>query len=471
MIEDKAFFCPQIMLPSGWAANVAVHVDNAGVITGITANATPDTATKILAGPVMPGMANVHCHAFQRAMAGLSHWAAQDVEDFWSWRETMYAFVQNVDGGQMKAITGYLYMEMLKAGYTAVGEFHYLHRGTLAAPTTPLALSQVIIAAAEQAVMPLTLIPCLYMTRAFGAAELEPHQKRFDLDAAAFANLHGALSTTSRDKPLLQIGSAFHSLRAVPDDVLLEMLTSPEFSHPDRPIHIHIAEQTKEVKDCLAYLKQRPVEWLLNHCDVNERWCLVHATHINDDERRALVESGATVGLCPTTEADLGDGIFPFTQFIAEGGRFGIGSDSNVCVDPAQELRLLDFVHRLLQRKRNVQIATLPDHIGNNLWSQASTSGARALGQPTGSIEVGKRADMIVLNSDHPLMAGRSGPFIADTLIFSGAAPLIRDVVIAGRIVVQNGVHVREDEITGYAREAFAALNSKFLKKFQSLNK
>ncbi len=386
----------------------------------------------MLAGPVLPGMANLHSHAFQRAMAGLTEVRGAPNDDFWSWRELMYRFLERLTPERAQAITTHLYIDMLKHGYTAVGEFHYVHDGA-----GDMLLRH--LAAAQESGIAITLLPSLYRWSNFGRKPLQARQARFASDPAFVLRL--LESTRAHLSPDVVAGVAPHSLRAVDPVSLKELIDSLE---KDCPIHIHAAEQTKEVDDCLATLGKRPVEWLIENAGVNERWCLVHATHMTLEETRALAKSGATAGLCPTTEGNLGDGIFALLPYRNEGGRYGIGGDSHVSRDPAEELRLLEYAQRLSARRRNLVAGGRSQAVGTTLWLEAA-AGGRALGRRMGAIAPGQRADLVVLDPAQPDLAGRSGDAIANALIFSGATNLVRDVMVAGRWVVKENRHAHED--------------------------
>ena len=420
----KKYFAPEALLPHGWARDVAISVDQ-GDIVGVEANSTHGEK---LAGPVLPGMANLHSHAFQRAMAGLTEMRGPSGDDFWTWRELMYRFVERVTPPQAKAIATQLYLEMLAHGYTAVGEFHYVHH--------PVQMLPAHLEAAADTGIALTVLPSLYSWSGFSRQPLQPRQKRFSSDVAQL--LAALEAARAHETPDVRVGVAPHSLRAVDPQALKELAAAVPRG---APIHIHAAEQTKEVEDCIAALGKRPVEWLLSEMRIDQRWCVVHATHMTVEETAALARSGAVAGLCPTTEASLGDGIFPLVAYRAAGGRYGIGGDSHVSRDPGEELRLLEYFQRVSARKRNLVSSERTPAVGTTLWLEAAAGGAQALGRRMGALAVGMRADLVVLDGEHLDLAGRRADAIANALVFSGARGLVRDVMVAGDWVMREGRH------------------------------
>lgn len=415
---------------------VLIDVSADGRIASVVPHAT-ETADRI-SGLVVPGMPNLHSHAFQRAMAGLAERAGPDGDNFWRWREVMYRFLVALAPDDIEAITAQLYVECLQHGYTSVAEFHYLHNAPDGARyADPAELSRRIVVAAQEAGIGLALLPVLYCHSQFGGAPPTDAQRRFILTPDAYAILCQSMSDATR------LGIAPHSLRAVTPDELASVISIAG----NRPIHIHVAEQEKEVDDCVAWSGARPVTWLMDHAPVDHRWCLVHATHIDDSERRRLAASGAVAGLCQTTEANLGDGIFPLRGFLGEGGRFGIGSDSNVCTSPVEELRWLEYVRRLETRARNVTERRVGASVAAGLYSRALAGGAQALGRGVSAIAPGADADLVVLDSAHPSLVGRRGDAILDAWLFSGNSTPVRDVMVGGQWVVRDGVHRAQQRI------------------------
>ncbi len=433
-----------LLAADGWRSPGFVEVDDAGNITALPDRPPAETATRPVAGYALPGMPNVHSHAFQRAMAGFAERAGPDGDSFWTWRETMYRFVDRLTPDDLEAIAAQLYVEMLKAGYTSVGEFHYLHHAPDGrAYQDPAEMSRRILAAAERAGIGVTLLPVLYAAGGFGVEAPGPGQRRFVTGIDEFLALVETLERICDGDPQRRTGIAPHSLRAVPPEALAAALDGVD---RHAPVHIHVAEQVKEVDDCLAWCGARPVEWLLANAPVAERWCLVHATHMTETETRALAASGAVAGLCPTTEANLGDGLFALPQFQSAGGRWAIGSDSHVSISPIEELRWLEYGQRLSLGRRGVAAS------GAALYRAALDGGAQALGRPIGAIAPLRRADIVVLDGDHPALAGRDGDAILDALVFSGNFLPVRDVMVGGAWVVRDAAHRDESAIAGTYR-------------------
>ena len=449
-----SYFAADALLPTGWARDVRIDVDADGTFSAVVAGADAAGAER-LAGPALPGMANLHSHAFQRAMAGLTEVRGAPEDDFWTWREIMYRFALGLTPDQALAIARHLYIEMLRHGYTAVGEFHYLHndgRGTPYAP--PETMLAAHLAAAREAGIAAALLPSLYAWGNFGGVPLAPRQRRFTSDPRGMLDMVAALRREIGADPDFTVGVAPHSLRAVDPGQLRELVAGLP---ADAPIHIHVAEQMREVDDCLAWSGRRPVEWLFENMAPDKRWCLVHATHMNEDERLGLARSGAVAGLCPTTEGNLGDGIFPLAAYRTAGGRYGIGGDSHVSRDPAEELRLLEYGQRLVGHKRNRVAGPVSEAVGTTLWLDAAGGGAQALGRAMGAIAVGRRADLAVLDADHPDLTARRGDDAANALVFSGARDMVRDVMVGGLWRVRAGVHPRQESA---ARDYRAALTT-----------
>ncbi len=394
----------------------------------------------------LPGVANLHSHAFQRAMAGLAERQTDPADSFWTWRETMYAIAGRFTPELLQAVATQLYVEMLEAGYTTVCEFHYLHHAPGGGPYAPAtAMSDALIAAAAAAGIRLTLLPVLYMAGGFDGRPLSERQRRFGHDVESFLQLLDELR--AREGPMLRIGCALHSLRAVPPDAMRAVLAALP---PDARLHIHVAEQLAEVRECVEARGARPVQWLLDNTDLDPRWTLVHATHLDDAEVRGIARSGATVALCPTTEANLGDGLFPLRTYLAAGGRWGIGSDSHVSVSPVEELRWLEYGQRLFQQRRNVAASVAMPSVGATLLDGVRASAGRATGFDA--------VDRVVLDAEDPLMAGATAADVADRWVFAGNRPLVRDVEVAGVRVVEDGRHRDRDAIASRYREAMRVL-------------
>lgn len=437
----RQIFAAHALTGDGWQKNVLVEM-GAGVITRVEAGvAKPDGAftTDLL----LPGISNVHSHVFQRAMVGLTETASGDGHDnFWSWREVMYAFTRALTPEHIEVIAKAFFIDLLKNGYTGVAEFHYLHHDANGESYSNITeLSDRIIAAAHATGIHLTHLPVMYETANFGGIPAHAGQKRFVHSADTFLKLLEALRTKY---PQLSLGIAPHSLRAVSPEALKTIIEAlPGLGLGDCPIHMHVAEQEKEVADCMAWSGKRPLQWLMDNHAVDQRWCLIHSTHIAGDEITKLALSGAVAGLCPTTEANLGDGIFPAEAYLAAAGRFGVGSDSQVNLSPWQELRQLEYAQRLITRKRNVLHGNVPS-VGRTLLDKAASGGAQALGIDSGVIAVGKRADLLALSMDDALLADKRGDQILDALVFS-LTPNITDVFVTGRHVIKRGRHGDEE--------------------------
>jgi formiminoglutamate deiminase len=400
-------------------------------------------------------MPNLHCHSFQKGMAGLAERKGPTSDSFWTWREVMYRFLGQLTPDDVEAISAYAYINMLKAGYTAVGEFHYLHHDCDGQPYADLGeMAARIAAAAAQSGIALVLLPCLYTYGGFGKAPPTAGQVRFINGIDRFFRLVERCREIALKRTGCGVGLAAHSLRAVTPEGLAALLQAI----PSGPFHIHAAEQIKEVNDCIVALGERPVAWLLNHADVNSRWCVVHATHMEPGETTALAESGAVVGLCPLTEGSLGDGIFDGARFVEAAGRFGVGSDSNILIDPAAELRQLEYSQRLSLRARNVLARRQNESTGERLYRDAVAGGAQALDLRTGSIEVGHRADIVVLDSDDPHFAATPQEAWLDIYLFVLGKSLVKDVFVAGQRVVQSGAHRDESRVAQRYREVLARL-------------
>lgn len=455
------YWFEHVYLSDGWAADVAIEVDDHGVITQVRQGVAPGAA-EVVTGLAMPGFANVHSHAFQRAMAGLSEVATSANDSFWTWRKLMYQFAQALSPEDLQAIASQLYMEMLMAGYTSVAEFHYLHHqaeGRHFEPQTAMSLA--VVEAAEQTGIGLSLLPVLYMAAGFGGQALQPQQQRFGHSLKSYQALLQQLQQVFKDDNNKRLGTALHSLRAVPASAIDEALSLVDSLDSTAPVHIHIAEQQQEVHECLQHTGKRPVQWLLENQNVDKRWCLIHATHINSAEIQGIVQAGAVVGLCPTTEANLGDGIFPMVDFLQQGGRFAIGSDSNTSVSPMEELRWLEYGQRLLHRQRNVISDTALPHTAARLIKSCHQGGAQALARPCGELAVGKMADIIVLDDQQVNLSDKPKQHRLDAFVFSGNNNLVKDVIVAGRRLIENGRHPLQETIIKNYKQV--------LKKLQAL--
>lgn len=454
-------FARHALLADGWRRDVLLAWDAAGDLVRVEPDAAAAAAAAegaMQAEYVLPGMINLHSHAFQRALGGLTERAGGSgngaPDSFWTWRELMYRFAKRITPGQMEAVAAQLYVECLRHGYTAVCEFHYLHRDPDGAPyADPAEMARRIVAAAQAAGIGLTLLPVMYAYAGFGEVPLKPEQRRFRSDPALVLRIAEALEPLRG--PQLEIGAAPHSLRAVS---IAQLKALAQALPAGRPLHIHIAEQALEVRQCLDATGRRPVEWLLDQADIGARWCLVHATHLSDGEVVALARSGAVAGLCPTTEANLGDGLFPLAPYTAAGGRFGIGSDSHVSQSPVEELRWLEYGQRLLHQRRNVAVNAGQRDVAAFLWQQALLGGAQASGRRLGVLAPGRRADLLVLDSDHPNLDGAAPEDVLGRFLFCGNDNLVRDVLAGGRWTVRNGRHPAQDAIAARYKTALRQL-------------
>jgi formimidoylglutamate deiminase len=433
------------LVESAVVRGVAVEIGEDGTITSV-GPATAADAGKVIAGLALPGMPNLHSHAFQRAMAGTAETAGAGADSFWTWRDAMYRFVDRLTPEDVAAIGAYVYLEMLKAGYTSVAEFHYVHHqadGQIYAD--PATLSRALRQAAGSVGIRQLLLPSLYQTAGFGNLPPRHAQRRFVQSTDQFLRLYASLCED--ETPGFTTGIALHSLRAVPLETLREVVGAVTRIDPHGPIHVHVAEQRQEVVDCVNATGRRPVELLLDTGLLDDRWCLVHATHVLGHELDGIVRSGAVVGLCLTTEGNLGDGRFPLDELHAAGGRFGVGSDSQVSVDPREELRLAEYNLRLWRERRVVVRDPATVHSGTLLYRAAAAGGARALGRPGGGLQVGADADIVVLDASLPAFAGVADEALVDQYVFAPRPGVVRDVLVAGQWQVRGGRHAGESAI------------------------
>jgi formimidoylglutamate deiminase len=480
-----ALFARDALLPAGWARDVLLQWDAAGRLTQVTPASAAPAGVPVAAGPVLPGMPNLHSHAFQRGMAGLTEYRGASEDSFWSWRTLMYRFAGRLSPELLEAIAFGLYVEMLEAGYTSVCEFHYVHHdgeGRPYADDAELALA--LLRAARRAGIGMTLLPVLYQTSGFGGQPPREGQRRFirstdnmlrllerlqplctsaaasatspptaptaaPITAPLAAPPATSPATSPAEKanriPAARLGLAPHSLRAVPPDALRDALAGLAQLDATAPIHLHIAEQTQEVDDCIAWSGQRPVAWLLDHAPVDARWCLVHATHMDADEYRRAAATGAVAGLCPSTEANLGDGLFDWPAWHAAGGAWGIGSDSHACVNAAEELMLLEYGQRLATRRRNVMATAAHPQVATAMLLAAVAGGAQASGRSIAGLAVGQQADLVTLDAQHPALAGLAAPDMLSAHVFaSHRTSAIHSVHVAGHARVQQARHAAQ---------------------------
>jgi formimidoylglutamate deiminase len=429
------------LTPEDWKSDVRVTIEGGEIVAvEIGAEAQEDDERHAI---MAPAAANLHSHAFQRAMAGLAEIRGSEIDTFWTWRETMYRLALQMSPDDVEAVAAQLYVEMLEAGFAAVAEFHYLHDAPDGSPYDSRAeMAGRILSAARRTGIGMTLLPVFYAHSTFGGAPPKPQQRRFVNDVASFARLVDDCRQMVEGERDEVIGIAPHSLRAVSPAELSELISLAG----DAPIHIHAAEQMKEVDDCVAWSGARPVRWLIDHAGINEKWCLVHATHMDQRETRDLARSGAVAGLCPITEANLGDGIFNAADYLRCGGRYGVGSDSNVSIGVAAELRQLEYSQRLRERARNV---CAPDggSTGRAMLEAIWSGGAQALRRRCGRLAPGASADILTFRADHPTLAGKADDEILDAWIFSVGNGLVDCVWSGGLKVVVDGRHVFKDQV------------------------
>jgi formimidoylglutamate deiminase len=426
----QRYLAKAALLPNGWADNVLLTIDDTGHFHDVQSNAEISAADDVICEDIIiPAMPNLHSHAFQRAFAGQSEFSTAAQDSFWTWRNLMYDFAQTLDAPELERIATTLYKEMRKAGYSHVGEFHYIHHAPDGTPyDDPAALSHAMIRAAKTAGIGITLLPVVYAYSGFGAKPPLDGQKRFIHSAATYIDLITSLHKSYQNDPMVVIGAAFHSLRAVSPALIAEVTPALKSLNPNMPIHIHIAEQTGEVDDCIAWSGQRPIAWLLENAAIDKHWCLVHATHMDTAETTALAQSGAVVGLCPITEANLGDGFFPLEDYIQNGGKWGVGSDSHISINMIEELRLLEYGQRLNTRRRAIARSEDTPHVGQYLYANALSGGAQALGVNSGALQKGRRADFLTLSTPDECPP----QYILDHFLFSGRAP-IKDSFVNGK--------------------------------------
>ena len=459
-MSTTRLFADHALLPTGWARDVLLQWDTSGQLLAVAPGSAVADAPRA-PGPVIPGMPNLHSHAFQRAFAGLTEYRAEVEDSFWSWRNLMYRFAAQITPEALQAIATWLYVEMLEAGYTSVCEFHYVHHAQDVKPYADDAtLSLALLQAARSAGIGITLLPVLYQSSGFGNKPPREDQRRF------IRSTDNMLSLLERLAPATQalganLGLAPHSLRAVPPASLAAAVQGLTALNPRAPIHIHIAEQTQEVEDCIAWSGQRPVQWLLDHAPVDERWCLVHATHMTPAEYAAAAATRAVAGICPTTEANLGDGIFDMPLWLQHGGRWGVGSDSHACVNAAEELMLLEYGQRLHRRQRNVLATSAQPEVATAMTLQAVQGGAQAAGRATvgevAGLAVGQQADMVALDAQHVALCGLSAPAMLSAHVFgSHRTSAIASLWAAGVQRVAGGRHALHES----AAQAFVAARS-----------
>ncbi len=442
-MSARPLFLEHALLPEGWSRNVRITIAG-GTIQSVEKNVPAEGAERV-SGIGVPGVPNVHCHSFQRAMAGLAERRGPANDSFWTWREIMYRFLDRLTPEDVEAITAFAYMEMLERGFTSVGEFHYLHHAPDGTPYADLGEMAVrIVSGAKESGIGLTMLPSFYLHGTFGGAPAHPGQRRFLNEPDRFNRLVQRTREIVSHDPSINVGIAPHSLRAVTPEGMRAVVEASAAG----PIHIHAAEQTKEVEDCVAWSGKRPVEWLLGEMNVDRRWCLIHATHMTSSETKRLAASGAVASLCPLTEASLGDGIFNAVEYLPENGRYGIGTDSNIDIDAALELRQLEYSQRLQHRARNVIAKAEGESNGGRLFAESLLGGAQALDRPIGAIASGNRADIVVLDDTHPDFESAGVNRWLDAWIFVAGRSAVRGVLASGTWVVRDGAHIRRGAIS-----------------------
>jgi formiminoglutamate deiminase len=452
----QEIFAARALTKEGWKQDVALGIDG-GRIAFLRGAQTPSSKAYRV-DTLLPAMANLHSHSFQRAMAGMTEVRASGPDSFWTWRRLMYQFIDHLTPDQMEAIAALTFMEMQEAGYAAVGEFHYVHNQSGGAQyDVQNELSERIFAAARQTGIGLTHLPVLYR---YGGANTQPlsgGQHRFANSLDSFASLVAKARDSAQEHMPddTVVGIAPHSLRAIAPSDLAQLVPLAG----DAPIHIHIAEQPNEVSEIQAWLGARPVEWLLDNAPVDAQWCLVHATHMTPGETSALAKSGAVAGLCPITEANLGDGPFDAPTFLREGGAFGIGSDSNVRISLSEEMRTLEYSQRLRDLSRNISIAG-EGSVGAYIFTHAAIGGARALGRKAGTLATGYLADIMAIDSTVPALCALSEDQLLDGLVFATDDRVVTDSWSAGRHCVAGGRHIARDDIIARYASAMRALLS-----------
>ncbi len=448
-----AIFAKRALLASGWAENTRIEIAG-GLIADARADSRAQTGD-VEVDTLLPALANLHSHTFQRAMAGMTEYRMAGRDSFWTWRDLMYRFTAHLTPEQIEAIAALVFLEMQEAGYASVGEFHYLHHQRNGQPYDVLSEhSDRIMAAARQTGIGLTHLPVLYSYAGVGQKPLEPGQSRFGNDVEQFCRLVDQAKSNIASLPDdCRVGIAPHSLRATSPADLVEVLDA----HGDGPVHIHIAEQPKEVAEVQAGLGARPVEWLLQNAPVDQSWCLIHATHMTEVETRDMAASGAVAGLCPVTEANLGDGPFNGATYLQAGGAFGVGSDSNVLISLTEELRTLEYSQRLRDLSRNVLVVG-EGSVGHALYTGAALGGAQALGRAAGEIAPGKLADLVAIDSGAPSLCALRTDQLLDGLVFAAKDQVVSDLWSAGRHCVQGGRHLAREQVEAHYRVAITSL-------------
>lgn len=435
----------RVLMSDGWQHDKTLVIDQ-GVISAIESG---DIDASEHYQTMIPGMINCHSHAFQRAFAGFSEQGSEGQDSFWTWRKVMYDFLAKLSIEDAGVIASQLYVEMLKQGYTRVAEFHYLHHDiTGPSEDGAMRMAEEIMNSADKTGLGLTLLPVLYQYSGFGAQQPNIGQQRFIHSVDGFNQLVSHCANVAKAKSNINVGIAPHSLRAVDKTSLQSAVNHLHAMDNNAPVHIHIAEQQKEVNDCIEHYGQRPVEWLLDNFELDSRWCLIHATHINEHEISGIAQSGAVAGICPTTEANLGDGVFPTVEFMTQKGAIAIGSDSHISVNPVEELRWLEYAQRLVKQQRALLADSDTVSVGQYLWQEANKGGASSTSHNSGEIALGNQADFIVLDEQLLRHFANDDKHLMDSLIFASQGNAIQHVMVNGIWHVRDGQHKLEQEIS-----------------------
>jgi len=452
-----SYYVESALLAQGWAKNVQIKVTDSGLINKINSNVTASEEDIHLSGVLVPAMPNCHSHAFQRAFAGLCEYSSSNNDSFWSWRSMMYRFIEHLTPEQTHIIAKQLYIEMLKAGYSRVGEFHYLHHGQDSKPYNDITeMSNQVIEAASVVGIGMTFLPVFYRYAGFGKQQPTTGQGRFTMSLDEYLQYHSKLNSNYIHSEVI-IGTAPHSLRAVDIEDLKQLVSTLE---PDTATHIHIAEQIPEVQQSIEFSGLRPVEYLYNHMQPNSNWTLIHATHLTQAEIQQIIGSDSVVGICPTTEANLGDGIFAH-DYLKSNGHWAIGSDSHISVNSCEELRWLEYTQRLQLNQRAVVSGPDVNSVGRNLWSKATEGGNQSLGANAGVISEGKSADFVIIDLEQPSLASKSEDKLLDSLIFSSHAnSAIKDVIVGGKLVLRDYKHPLEEQVANQFKQVMRDLTA-----------
>ncbi|MDY8136332.1 formimidoylglutamate deiminase [Aquimarina sp. 2201CG5-10] len=458
----KTYHLKGVLQKTGWTENISITVDDNGIITNISPF-KEDTQKDIISGYAVPGFQNAHSHAFQYAMAGLAeqHEGTSNPDDFWGWRKAMYQLALSMNPDQMEAIATMLYSEMARHGYTNVAEFHYVHHDKNGKPYTDLAeMGGRLVNAAKTAGIGITLIPIFYQKGGFGVAPTEKQRRFISPTIDEYLKLLEASENACKNYKNANIGIGIHSMRGVePSDIAKIAESGPQ----NIPFHIHVSEQLKEIEDSIKYLNKRPVEWLLENIELNERFQLVHATHLTDQETLELAKTQANVVICPSTEGNLGDGIFPLRKYQAANGKWSIGTDSHVGLNPLEELRILDYGQRLTSHKRNTYFSQDQTDSGMYAITMATLMGQKAMNNNYSKdfFEVGKPLNASIFDASAPLLATSSLQNLTSTIVYSSDPTMQLATISYGEMIVNKGIHFKKENIKTQFIEAINALKNR----------